>query len=595
MVVVKARGPAGSTFGPLCLAGLLLSGALTAGGCSDTADDAEPSNESVATGGAAVTRGGTSGATSAQGGKAGNPDQPTGGRTTGSGSGGASSAQGGMPGDTHLGGNAGAPGEGGTADPTGGIDGQGGRDSAAGAAGEPGTAGEDGAGGDTGAGGAGGMSIAEFCELLPPRARSWLRTCRFGFGDASGWWGTENIDRFCSTGRAAVAAGRLEYDPVQAAACAADSFGDCETIAAFAYPIRNGLWSTNACAGVVRGTVPTGGECYADSTHYSGECAAGFCGGDTCPGHCEDYVAVGDDCDLEALRCDPAEALCLEGKCTKYSKPGEPCLSNCRPDLLCATELEPETCLERRKIGETCQVNDQCSGSVCLRGKCTDQVAMGEPCDLHTNCPSGAYCDGTCKPRLPLAADCLDTTVPCLENAQCIDGTCQVLGEEGDACPCDYDLWCDAEDRCRTPGELDADCSRADDLLIYERCASPLVCRPSDLDDPTALSCLAQGAEGDPCRPQFSYTCQAPFFCEPVTARCTRPGAVDQPCSPVLALESCQTGLSCRCTSDGCTAATLGPGLCKARVSDGSDCVNNADCSSGSCVAQKCAASTLCR
>jgi hypothetical protein len=168
-----------------------------------------------------------------------------------------------------------------------------------------------------------------------------LRTCRVGFGDASGWWGTTNIDTFCSTGRAAVVAGRLSYDPVQAEACAAKSVGDCDSIAAFAFPSRGGIWNAQECAGVVVGSVPPGGECYADSTQYSSECANGFCGGDSCPGHCQSYAAVGDDCDLETLFCDPAEATCDAGKCAVYPGPGEPCVSDvtCRPDLLCANEL----------------------------------------------------------------------------------------------------------------------------------------------------------------------------------------------------------------------------------------------------------------
>lgn len=593
MVDALARRPTGTPppRGVKCVvAALALFGALTAPGCSDSADS---ENQGAASGGTPATQGGASGATFASGGKPGTPSHQTGGTAASAGSGGDAPAQGGTP---ASGASASASGDGGAADPSGGADASGGRDgSDAGAAGELGGAGGLGAGGEAGAGGAEGLTIDEFCELLQPRARSWLRTCRFNFGDASGWWGTENIDRFCTTGRAAVAAGRLSYDPVRAEACAAKSVGDCTTIAAFAFAINNGFPNTQECSGVVVGNVPAGGECHADSTRYSGECAQGVCGGDTCPGHCQGYVPLGDDCDSETP-CDPAEGLCLAGSCEAYPGPEEPCAegSFCAPGLLCVGDVEPSpTCLEPRAVGETCQAEAQCTGGVCRSGKCTDQVALNDACNSDSNCPAGAYCQETCKPRLALLAAC-DTTVPCLEGAECRAGTCQVLGGAGDTCPCASDAWCDDTNHCRNPGELEADCSRSDELNLFNRCAVPLVCRPHEADEPAALTCLPPGAEGEPCRPQFAHTCQAPLFCHPSTARCQVPSAEDEACNPVFPLDSCQAGLSCRCTSNGCTPGALGPGVCRPRVENGGDCASNSECRSGVCSAQKCAASPGC-
>jgi hypothetical protein len=431
-----------------------------------------------------------------------------------------------------------------------------------GGSGAPGSAGssEEGGAGLGGASGAG-LSIDEFCDTLQVRAREWLRACRFSFGDASGWWGAQNIDGFCSSGRDAIDAGRLIYDPAQAEACAALSLDGCQDIEAFAFGVGSaqaGLLQSSECQGVVAGTVALGDECHAHSTKYASECAEGFCSSNACPGICSAYSEVGGDCDGFSTACDPALAYCDgQNKCQAYGALGDTCtVIQCAPGDLCRYDAEQQldVCVGQVALGDDCAPRlNQCRGlATCLEGTCVAAVALDEPCLSNANCPATAYCAVTCQPRAALTESCANG-VQCVEGAGCAADICVSLGGAGEGCPCAAGLWCDAANECQPRGDV-----------------------------------------GDECNPQFLGTCAVPLFCDPATSTCAERAALDETCNFAHPLDSCADGLHCSCAAN-CQPAHLAPATCKPRLADADDCRGAAECLSGICTASKCVADPSCR
>lgn len=609
----------GARAGRLCsrLAALAL---LAGTACGESKDSGHPAESGGA--GARVAQGGTS---STAGGRASSGTGDQGGSTAqganASGGfdapqGGGALTEGGATTSMNRGGNSPVAGGGGNAGQSlGGTNGAsgsagfGGRSAAggsrggsAGSAGSGGTNGVGGASGAAGMGGAAGMTVQQFCELLQPRARSWLRMCRFNFGDSADWWGTKNIDSFCTSGRAAIEAGRLAYDPIRAEACAAKSVGDCNTISAFAFPDGTSWTSTAAaCQGVVTPQVPLGGACHANSTRYSSECKGGFCGGSTCPGTCVAYAKLHESCDQTTL-CDPSVHVCSLGKCEVYPKLGEACTADslCDLGLLCALDAKPTpVCAERRGLGQACQWPSQCADewTTCSQNKCVEVSVPDASCANSGSCPSDSYCDGaTCKPRRPVNSDCSDDSAACVQGSYCNSASkCTLYGRDGEACPCADGYWCDEANKCRPKGKLNADCSQSSTSTLSARCEEGLVCRPTMLAQGAASKfvCSAAGAgQGEPCSATFN--CKAPFVCEPTSSRCQPPAGKGQACNPGFPLDSCEAGLFCECTGTGCIAAATVPGTCQPRADNGANCANNVGCKSGTCTNQKCAASTDC-
>jgi hypothetical protein len=609
--VVKMRAS-----GRIFARGLVLLGALTALACGDSRTFSEHSSGGAS--GASAARGGTSGVSSGRGGASGasNGSGGVGGGTLAEGGdssgaaglpqGGAADGAGGTTtatsGGNSSGSGAGAGGGAGrSAGGTSGTGALGGRSAAGGAGGVVGVA------GSAGAGGAAGITVQQFCDLLQPRARSWLRECRPGFStDASTWWGTQNIDSFCTSGRAAIEAGRLAYDPVRAEACAAQSVGDCETIAALAFPSRAIVFATQACVGVVSPTVPVGGACHANSTQYSTECKAGFCGGNTCPGSCTAFAKVGESC-AQNKPCDPAAAVCNSAaKCQAFAKLGEPCESDlfCSGNTRCAYDAQPvAVCVERRTTGQTCQWPSECGGTstACYQNKCVDTLPPNASCVGGGACPTGQYCDSTCKARIPANGDCTDAPAGCIEGTYCSEeAKCKAHGQLGEACPCASDLWCDDTNKCRATVKLGGDCSQSTASGLLVRCEAGSLCVPTLLGQNglSNFTCQGRVGQGELCA--VTNNCKAPFFCEPTSSRCQPAAAKDQACNAALPLQSCQPGLFCQCTGSDCTRSDLAgqapPGICRALAADGANCTSAAECKSGICdtTSKKCTPSPLC-
>ena len=466
------------------------------------------------------------------------------------------------------------------------------------------SAGEAGGAGMAGAGGTAGLGIDAFCELLQARARSWLRECR-SFGDSADFWGTQRIDRFCSSGRAAVEAGRLEYDPVQAEACAALSVGGCEDIEAFAYSVESipqaGWLQSNVCEGVVSGLVPLGGSCHADSTDYAYECAEGYCTTETCPGTCTAYASLGGDCELEPKACDRRVAYCnSEGDCQAFVEPGGSCdNAQCTPGDFCRLD-ETEggsRCVPAIEPGGNCDpALAQCAQNLeCYLGVCTDQVPLGAECVDTAHCPASAYCDGTCIARVPVDGDCSLGQI-CVDEALCDGSSCVIPGTEDEPCPCASGSYCDEDGICQVLGAVGVDCTTAEGGPAPSQCEADLRCVPSQIetDVPVAFACQPQGGEGDPCLPQTANTCRAPFFCHPTSFTCSVPAAADEVCNFALVWDSCQPDQYCACTSNCDGLAHQATAECTARLDDGTECAAGKSCASGVC-SSTCQPDLLCR
>lgn len=416
-------------------------------------------------------------------------------------------------------------------------------------------------GGEPGGGGQGsagmpatnGLSADDFCELLTVRARQWLRDCR-NLANAEDWWGTINIDQFCESGRDAIAAGRLEYDAVQAKECAAMSVGLCGNVEALAYGTRPQQLKSDVCAGVVTGTVALGDECHPDSTNYADECAEGYCAPTACPSTCTAYAEEDDDCDGVATLCDPSTLFCnAQSKCQPFLEPGSPCpaRNECGPGAECVVDEQNSACTTLVAVGQPCEPTDVCAdGAVCADGECRAKVALGDACRSYLNCPEGAFCSATCIEYFALNEDC--TIGPCGEGLVCVDQVCVAQGQVDDDCPCEVGLWCDETDTCRAPGDV-----------------------------------------GDDCTMEQASSCPVPLFCHPQTLKCTEKAAENESCSMATVTDSCQAGLHCVCTQ-GCGAPLTAQGTCQPRLAGEADCTAWHDCLSSTCTQQTCVPDPLC-
>jgi hypothetical protein len=255
------------------------------------------------------------------------------------------------------------------------------------------------------------------------------------------WPGLEQL-------RADVAAGRVAFDPLQAAACV-------ELYRGRGCPV---LWFDAAaraagCQQAFRGLVAIGEACYRDGACASGRCGDRSCGPDgCCGGRCVErpLVPLGEDC--SAGRC-AEDAICFEQVlgpplCDTRSVAGEDCWdhADCVDGLYCvgvAPRSFPGTCRAPAPSGSTC---DRTLGvTACARldewcdpasGKCQPRVALGGSCDpAQLSCVGLARCDksGKCVPLAGRDEPCDVLYAVCIGELLC-GGTCQ-LPEDPRVCP----------------------------------------------------------------------------------------------------------------------------------------------------------------
>lgn len=298
----------------------------------------------------------------------------------------------------------------------------------------------------------------------------------------------------------------VTLDPVLAASCLEELSAPCD-----GRPIE--LLPPRACTTAIEGSTPEGEACDPDASATTAPCADGlYCPASGCP------------------------------TCTPRRVRGESCVSffDCSEGLACMQASEGDyRCVRVRELGESCDEGDVCAETLvdfdnrwlCVEGTCR-KSREGEAC--------GALV-GRCEVGL-----------------DCPAGVCVVLGDEGDACPCDPSLLCSGGS-CVTPArEADSACER------HAHCSAP------------AAFCV-----GGRCVSDFlGANCEVDAECGQ-TARC-RLGS----CRPLLAF------------GDACTVFDLCPqngrcdeGVCRAQVGPDGVCSPTTVCPHGfACEDARCVA-----
>lgn len=185
--------------------------------------------------------------------------------------------------------------------------------------------------------------------------------------------------------KAAVAAGRLEYDAAQAATCFAKVDGQCSLL-------KDTIFGNEPeCKKVFVGKVVDGGACA-----QSNECAVS---GSTCIGAMDATL----------------------GKCEPPVKEGQPCPNyNCATGLTCSTDAMP-ICIAPRADGAACGTDSECISNFCdfANAKCSAKKANGEACDSPSACKDG-WCDTNM--NLCMAKKALGEA--CMSYDECVSESC---------------------------------------------------------------------------------------------------------------------------------------------------------------------------
>lgn len=299
--------------------------------------------------------------------------------------------------------------------------------------------------------------------------------------------------------KALIEAGKVIYDAEAAVACVETWASGC--IYAFA---MNDPWE-DACANMLKGTVPVGGTC-----HDSLECAGdNYCdhsdpasGSYLCPGRCASRSDLGEVCDRDS-QCQQAGLLGF-GSCERPSTVGA--------ERRCAdNRLAPD----RAGQGEPCGRNFDETANVVLWTECSEGLAC-------TN-PNG---DGVCVLPLQPGSSCGGVDELCSGDEVCLPelqnpdrNKCQdleIVNETGGACVAEFDasgpvcnlfrgLSC-VNGACARPGDgtLGAPCERQEFASLS--CNEGLYC------DPTSDACLAKKGVKETCRSStecLSNSCQS--------------------------------------------------------------------------------------
>jgi hypothetical protein len=246
---------------------------------------------------------------------------------------------------------------------------------------------------------------------------------------------------------------------------------------------------------------------------------------------------------------------------------GEPCSTDaeCRADLHCA-----EGGIDEEEALRTCPV-------------CAPLPTRGEPCVAGWRCAEGFHCDSVDGEQ-----QCIPSFIDgeaCSTHAQCVSqycdpatGICMPVGHVGDPCAthgdCLAGTFCGGESTCEPVRE------------IGEPCIEAAQCRREECD---LQANLCGRGDGQPCDP-FLQECHG--TCDPDTSTCIAGLAVGQPCEldHECASRRCDPGLRvCRAAcwdSDDCGGdeyCELFSRTCVPLREDGSGCVTDEECVSGTC------------
>jgi len=314
-----------------------------------------------------------------------------------------------------------------------------------------------------------------------------------------------------------------------------------------------------------------------------------------------------DPCHLGALPPTPDVFDVLSrcaGSLTPQLTQGKPCVSSseCGADLYCniAGQICPGSCTPFATTGQSCAGGASCgAGLMCSsQNICRPNATAGSPCSGYSDCQSNAscvdppcaspslWCDsttGTCMPGVAQSAACGVTPggpIACAQGLWCNalasdgQGTCQPPGAEGAPCNdlggCQTGLHCagyapqggtPSLGQCALPATEGGNCEANTD------CATGLVC------------------VGGACSPPLDVglRCNSDSYCKPgltcATEKCLHASCPGQPCSD---------------PNSACVLSVCKEGQCQDRARVGEPCVVGGDCTTGTCVAAKCAAASTC-
>ena len=257
---------------------------------------------------------------------------------------------------------------------------------------------------------------------------------------------------------AAIDAGRVEYNGVQAQKCLDEvAAAGCELLSER---------QPESCELALAGTVEEGGDCELDA-----ECAGDqYCDiAGACPGTCKVLEQAGGPCAgssdcVSGLKCNNATNRCVApGMAGDSCKGGEP---DCIDGYFCLGNNEemnqPGECITFAeafggKVGDACGTDTGlCEpGLVCEitainppRGTCGEKVGAGDVCHVAfpDACPDDEYCagitlltlEGTCTSKPEAREDCGmnlgGTREICAPNSRCDQGVCRELARLGEEC-----------------------------------------------------------------------------------------------------------------------------------------------------------------
>ncbi|MBA3454252.1 MAG: hypothetical protein H0T42_14260 [Deltaproteobacteria bacterium] len=269
--------------------------------------------------------------------------------------------------------------------------------------------------------------------------------------------------------RAAVAAGRVSYDPAAAHAChAAIGAMSCDQTSA---EVRTVLAE---CANeVFTGMLGAGAECAFDRECESGDCDAASCVPDTCCyGRCLAAVAsaIDEPCDADQHCGD--DAYCgTDHVCRELASTGMACAldSHCTAGLACigATELQLGACRTLPLLGDACPYL-RCAevGAVCNPAQiCVAVGIAGAPCTVDADCSEFRSCD----PATSLCTDTPQLGMPC--RGRCAgEAWCPLDGSSLGTCaaPQENTAPCFSNDQCASQF-----CAEG---ALFDTCAARAVC-----------------------------------------------------------------------------------------------------------------------
>ena len=197
-----------------------------------------------------------------------------------------------------------------------------------------------------------------FCSDFTSAVCDWFTRC-LGSQDCQHHPRVASIAKTCATSLAAVANGRLAFEPSHSSACvAAEMKRVCDSIPPGGY-LENG---TAPCDGISSDVVPMGGQCFADYIFQGDECADGYCRRTECPGTCFSFVPLGQPCDDDVARCDTFKAYCQQPaqqgatrNCVARGSQNAGCLnsSQCATTLTCSTNGDQGCAFRGSKKGRS--------------------------------------------------------------------------------------------------------------------------------------------------------------------------------------------------------------------------------------------------